>query len=143
MLERSLDQFAITAKRCSRALPLVWFQAWYTKTTRFDFAWLNEEFLHLNFKLPLQLGARTYALHLIWKVIVGVLLFYVFGRVFGPHIMRLARWRKTFKQTVLAARLSVVGLLLARLHLLTIDKLYPAVGRKRPLAGKRSSTINR
>lgn len=79
-----------------------------------------------------------------WSVELGLtlgaiataLLFALAGKVFGPAVVKVVRYRKTLADVVLGVAMMSFGFLLARLHLHVFDRLFLWQGRVSRVLGK-------
>jgi hypothetical protein len=68
---------------------------------------------------------------------LGILLFFLAASMVVPHLVRLIRWKKTFRDVGLRSLVAAVGAVGFKLHLALFDPMFLRLGRLSRLLAKR------
>lgn len=85
----------------------------------------------------LKIGFGESALYTLKLSVVGyAAIVILLGRVFGPFVMKIVNWRKTAREWAIGIAMSLLGFVIARLHIWTFDKLFLRWGRLKSVLGR-------
>ena len=121
--------------------PLIIFKQFVTTAALALLAWLIWMYLEhrdwWDIKLLTLSFHESTTKHILTLGVIGsVAISVLLGTVFGPRVMKLVNWRKTARELATGLIMSLLGFLIARLHIWTFDKLFLRWGRLKNVLGR-------